>query len=80
MSWACISYRGTVDNFTKQFVCEVTPQANSPSPEFALEIAPLIHSAFVAPNLPPYPTSPTSVFGAQIIGYPYPIVWHLAKM
>ena len=27
-----------------KFVCEVTPQANSPSPEFALEIAPLIHS------------------------------------
>jgi hypothetical protein len=29
-----------VDNFTKQFVCEVTPHANSPSPELALEIAP----------------------------------------
>ena len=42
--WACISYRGTADNFTKRFVCEVTPQANSPSPELALEIAPLIHS------------------------------------
>ena len=41
-------YRGTVDNFTKQFVCEVTPQANSPSPEFALEIAPLIHSGWQA--------------------------------
>jgi hypothetical protein len=33
-----------VDNFTKRFVCEVTPHANSPSPELALEIAPLIHS------------------------------------
>jgi hypothetical protein len=32
-----------VDNFTKQFVCEVTPHANSPSPELALEIAPPIH-------------------------------------
>src|SRR5438270_8479905 len=41
-------YRGTVDNFTKQFVCEVTPQANSPSPEFALEIAPLVHSGIAA--------------------------------
>jgi hypothetical protein len=39
-----LSYRGTTDDFTKRFVCEVTPHANSPSPELALEIAPLIHS------------------------------------
>src|ERR1700722_6980979 len=31
----------------KRCVCEVTPQANSPSPEFALEIAPLIHSGLI---------------------------------
>jgi hypothetical protein len=28
------------------FVCEVTPHANSPSPELALEIAPPIHPDF----------------------------------
>jgi hypothetical protein len=33
----------------KRFVCEVTPHANSPSPELALEIAPLIHSELSTP-------------------------------
>jgi hypothetical protein len=36
---ACI-YQG---NWIISFVCEVTPHANSPSPELALEFAPLIH-------------------------------------
>jgi hypothetical protein len=44
-----VSYGRTspVDNFTKQFVCEVTLHANSLSPELALEIAPPIHPELI---------------------------------
>src|SRR5436305_1393139 len=42
---ACISYRRELSIIsTNDFVCEVTPHANSPSPELAIEFAPLIHS------------------------------------
>jgi hypothetical protein len=43
----CFVSGGTVNNFTNDLcanLLKATPQANSPSPEFALEIAPLIHS------------------------------------
>ena len=36
---ACI----TVDNFTNDLCAKLPPHANSPSPELALEFAPLIH-------------------------------------
>jgi hypothetical protein len=38
---------GTMNNFTNDLcanLLKAIPHANSPSPEFALEIAPLIHS------------------------------------
>jgi hypothetical protein len=49
-----------VDNFTKQFVCEVTPYANSPSPELALEIAPPIHPGSSAIYFGAWPFLPVS--------------------
>jgi hypothetical protein len=39
---------GTLNNFTNNLCAKlstVTPHTNSPSPELALEFAPLIHSA-----------------------------------
>jgi hypothetical protein len=57
--WHASLTEGTVDNFSSD-MCEVTPHANSPSPELTPEFASLIHSVVVCQGCLEVPALPIS--------------------